>query len=108
MDRSARVHVNVGAEAEAHITRHRSSVEEHLAYLQEQIEALREKMRNTEKELKSGVEKVKNELQSQIDNTQRSLALLEQNLDQVSVGGVPLQLFGVLLVAYGSVTGYLA
>ena len=58
------------------------------------------------KELRKEHQIKSQELRELINNTQRSLALLNDNFSKISVGGITLQIFGVFLIIYGSITSY--
>ncbi len=103
---SSQLNIKTSVLGELTIGKNPETIEGKLEYLQEQIDELKEKYTKSLIELKTENQKNIQRLQEQINNAQSSVALLENNLDKVSAGGVPVQIFGVLLVVYGSITGH--
>jgi hypothetical protein len=85
-----------------------TTLEGKLEYLQDQIDELREKHESSLVELKKENQKHIENLRQQIIKTQGSVTLLEKNLDKISVGGASVQIFGIFLVIYGAIIGYIA
>ena len=47
-------------------------------------------------------------LNAKINETKKALGQIETKLEEVSIGGLRIQLFGVLLIIYGAFTSFLA
>lgn len=47
-------------------------------------------------------------MNAQIQDAKSVLQNLEFKMDEVSTGGIKIQLFGVLLMVYGAIAGYVA
>ena len=82
--------------------------EEHLKYLQQQIEWLKEDLSKEVKyvkELISGIEQCSSK---EISAIHKSIGVVEHKISELSVGGIGLQVFGVLLMIHGAIAGYYA
>jgi hypothetical protein len=47
-------------------------------------------------------------MNAKIQDANSALRNLESKMDEVSTGGIKVQLFGVLLMVYGAIAGYVA
>ena len=92
----------------ATFTRNPTSVEEKIAYLQEQINWVKEELELETKGIKEQIERQSKELRTEIQKTKSVLASIESNMDKFSTGGIKIQLFGISLMIYGAVSGYVA
>lgn len=84
------------------------TIEEKLAYLQTQIDEIKEDIGEQERELNNKITDLETLTVKEFQNSKSELHRLESKIEDVSVGGIQMQLFGVLLMIYGSITGYLA
>ena len=89
-------------------TRNPTSVDEKIAYLQEQIDGLRCELEQESKELNEKIDLHAKKMGEQIQDAKAALQNLELKMDEVSTGGIKIQLFGVLLMVYGAIAGYVA
>lgn len=83
-----------------------TTLEDKLSYLQEQIDELKEKHQKSILSLRQEYEKKLSDISFQIHKTERSINLLRADFENISVGGISLQIFGILLLLYGAITGY--
>lgn len=97
-----------GAKAKLTVGRNPKSVEEKLEYLQEQINEVRRDFEEETKELNQKINANLKEMNTKIEATQTELRTIESKMDEVSVGGIKIQIFGVLLLIYGSISDYFA
>ncbi len=84
-----------------------TTTEEHLAYLQKQINWLEEDQIESFVLLEKKMATIESNNGSDLASIRSSLGLMNNKLTDVSVGGIKLQIFGVILVIYGSVVSYL-
>jgi hypothetical protein len=97
-----------GAKARPKVARKPKSIEEQLEYLQEQINEVRRDFEQETKELNQKIDAYSKEMNTKIETTQTVLRTIESKMDEVSIGGIKVQLFGVLLLIYGSISDYVA
>ena len=79
-----------------------------LTYLQEQINEVKRDLEQESKELNEKIDRQSKEMNAQIQDAKAALHSLESKMDEVSTGGLKVQLFGVLLMVYGAIAGYAA
>jgi hypothetical protein len=94
--------------AKISVTRNPTGVDEKIAYLQEQIDGLRGELELESKELNEKIDIHAKKMGEQIQDAKSALQNLESKMDEVSTGGIKIQLFGVLLIVYGAIAGYVA
>ena len=97
-----------GGKAKITVGRNPQSVDEKIEYLQEQINELKRDLEQESKELNQKIERQSKEMNAQIKDAKSALRNLESKMDEVSTGGIKVQLFGVLLMVYGAIAGYAA
>lgn len=90
------------------VSRNPKTLEEQLDYLQQQISDVRRDLIQEAAELNQKIDDYSREQKSRLGEVQASLKTVESKIDEVSVGGISIQLFGILLLTYGSVADYLA
>ncbi len=100
--------VSIAGSATGSVISTPSSVEERVARLEIELEVVRRELRTAATEAARQLELAKEELGQRLGNTHEQLAQLEKKVDKSAVGGIMLQLFGVLLALYGAVTGVFA
>jgi len=100
--------INIDVAGTGAVERNPNTIDEKIAYLQEQIDDLKAQLHRSAGDISNKMEKQRTELLDQIAGTRTKIACIEENLEQVSIGGVKVQLFGVLLIIYGSLTTYIA
>ena len=83
-----------------------NTTEEHLAYLQEQINWLKEDQKEHLKFFKQRLAKAENKSATDASDLRSSLNSMSNKLAEISIGGIKLQIFGVILMVYGSVVSY--
>ncbi len=90
------------------VGRNPNSIEEKIEYLQDQINEIKHDLEQETKELNEKIDRQSKEMGTQIQETKSALRNLESKMDEVSTGGVKVQLFGVLLMVYGAIADYAA
>jgi len=83
-------------------------MEETLKSLQEQINEIKLDIEYETKELNERIGRLSRKVDSEISEAKSALRKLASNVESVSVGGFKVQLFGVTLIVYGAISGYLA
>ena len=84
------------------------STDEHIAYLQKQIEWLKEDLNDEVNHLKNLISGVEQQSSKEISLIRSSVGVVEHKINELSVGGIGLQVFGVLLMIHGAVASYFA
>lgn len=100
--------VTIGTEAKITVVRNPKNIEEKIEYLQEQINVVKRDLEQTQKELNEKINRQSKEIIIQNQEVKSVLRNFESKMDKVSVGGIKAQLFGVLLMLYGAIAGYMA
>ncbi|MEI7997824.1 MAG: hypothetical protein WCH01_23320 [Methylococcaceae bacterium] len=98
----------LGGKAKISVGCNLQSIEEKIEYLQEQINELKCDLEQESKELNEKIDRQSKEINAQIQDAKATLRSLESKMDEVSTGGIKVQLFGVLLMVYGAIAGYMA
>jgi hypothetical protein len=101
------VHAVTSGEARLTVVRKPKSVKEKIEYLQAQIIEVKERFEELSKKLNEKVDRQSKEMRAQIQETKSLLRRIETKMEEVSIGGIKVQLFGVLLIVYGSISDYL-
>jgi hypothetical protein len=83
-------------------------IDEKIEYLQEQINELKKNVEQESKKLNEKIERQSEEINTQIQVAKSTLRNLESKINEISIGGIKVQLFGVLLMVYGAIAGYVA
>jgi hypothetical protein len=94
--------------AKATVSRNPISIEEKLEYLQDQIDTIKRDIELESKELNAKIDRCSNELNIKIQDTKLALEKIDSKIKEVSIGGISEQIFGVLLMVYGAISGYFA
>jgi len=108
------IHANTGritigtGEVKARVIRHPKTVDEKLEYLQEQVDGLRKELDARSAKIYKSIEKSTKTLNERTDKAQSAIDSMGTKIEEVSIGGLKIQLFGILLLIYGSITGYIA
>ncbi len=97
-----------GGKAKATVVRNPKFIEEKIEYLQEQINEVRVELEREAKELTAITDRLSHAISAQTQETTSALRTIETKIDNVSIGNIEYQLFGVFLIIYGSVSGYFA
>lgn len=90
------------------VVRNPQSIEEKIKYLQEQINEIKRDFEQETKDLNDKIDRQAKELSVKIQETNSALRNFESKMDEVTTGGIKPQLFGVLLMIYGAISGYAA
>ncbi len=90
------------------VSRNPNNIEEKIEYLQYQIDEIRSEFEQGCNELNEKIDRQSKEIGAQIQEWKFTLQTLESKVSEVSAGGVLVQLFGVLLMVYGAIAGYMA
>ncbi|MEQ8689532.1 MAG: hypothetical protein RIC89_01675 [Pseudomonadales bacterium] len=101
-------HMVTGGKVRLSVGRNPKTVEEKLSYLQEQIDEIRRDFQEDFAEVKALIDTKTNQLSDRISSVQTSVNELESTVTKISVGGVKIQLLGVMLLFYGAITSYVA
>ena len=96
------------ATAKASASRNPTSIEEKLEYLQDQIDTIKRDMELETKKLDTKIDRKSNELNIKIQDTNLALEKVDSKIKEVSISGISEQIFGVLLMIYGAISGYVA
>lgn len=96
----------LGGKVRLTVGRNPKSVEEQLGYLQEQINEIRKDLQEDISELSTRIQQHMEATDSLVNRLGQSIGQIDSKVAAVSVGGIKTQLFGVLLVIYGSITAY--
>jgi hypothetical protein len=91
--------------ARIELTKPPESIEELYRYTQEQISLLRKDLKSERRNRDEALNKITNEWSSKHTVLNKSISEINEQLKSVAIGGVKLQVFGVLLVTYGSYVG---
>ena len=79
-----------------------------MAYLQEQIDMLTKRVKANNNKVQKKIESVNKELTGKLDKASRSVSDIQNKLEIYAIGGLKVQIFGVLLIIYGAIAGYAA
>ncbi len=90
------------------VTRNPQNIEEHFTYLQEQINSISTELEQSIEELNEKYTKVSNLVNTQTNENKTLIKKIESQIEDVSIGGLKIQLSGILLVFYGAISGYIA
>lgn len=85
-----------------------NTISEKIDYLQEQIDDLKSEYGHNIKELHKKIDGIYKEIGKKINQTNATVRAIEAKMEIVSVGDVKIQLFGVFLIIYGAISGYMA
>lgn len=94
--------------AKMSLARRPKNIDEQIEYLQEQIEELKKDIIETKMELKKEIDSYSNAFRKEVEETKSALGKLEFKIKDSSITGLKIQLFGVLLMLYGSFCGFLS
>lgn len=95
-----------GGEIKLSVNRSPKNIDEKLQYLQEQIDNMKREFEDEIREIRDKENKENEEFRLQLTETKLSLSNIEKQMDEVSLGGVKIQIFGIFLMIYGGVAGY--
>ena len=99
------VGANCSASIEVAVTQNPKTIEDTLKYLQKQIT---ENKIDTERRIKSLDKTINQKIGSNQNETKSALLEIETKMEKVSIGGIKVQIFGILLMVYGAITSYIA
>ena len=77
-------------------------------YLQDQIGDLKREVDDINAEWRRRINSVSENMGKKINQANEAVKDIEKKVERASVGSIKIQVFGVLLMIYGSVSGYLA
>ncbi len=97
-----------GGKVKATVSRNPKSVEEKLEYLQEQINEVKRDLLEESKVLNDKIDRESNKLNYKIQEANLALQKTDSKIKEVAIGGIKIQIFGILLMFYGAVSGFLA
>lgn len=89
-------------------TRNPATVTERLDYLQEQIDQVQDEFRNEISDLVGKFNQRTQKVDQKIGSLSKSISKVESTIEDVSVGGIKIQIFGFLLLIHGGIAGYIA
>jgi len=92
--------------AEASVTRKPKTIEEQIAYLQEQLGDLRRDTQEGLRKANAKIDLLAQETSAKIEETSQDLRKLRETFEESTTSGVTEQIFGALLVIYGSIAAY--
>jgi len=94
--------------AKLRVKRNPNTVEEKLDYLQAQIDEVRREFESDLQEVERKIDKTAENMRNEIRALKQRSNTIENKIKQVSVGSLKVQVLGVSLMIYGSVSGYIA
>lgn len=94
-----------GHPARIELTKTPESIEELYKYTRDQISLLRKDIKEERKSRDEALNKVTEDWSSKHEAMNKSVTEINEQLKAVAIGGFKLQMFGVLLVIYGSYVG---
>lgn len=108
LDIQGSMHAVTTSNADVTVGRNPQTIEEKIDYLQEQITDLQKDLKDKAKSLDDKIKKETEALKKQIQEIKNEVGKVKQQIEEVSIGGIKIQFFGVMLILYGSITGYAA
>lgn len=102
------IHVHTSSNASLSVNRNPKTIDEKIDWLQEQINELKKSVATKENVIIEKMESLSKEMTEGINETKNEIGHVKKQIEDVSVGGVKVQIFGVLLIIYGSVSGFIA
>lgn len=84
------------------LTKQPESIEELYKYTQEQVYLLRKDLQSERRSRDEALSKMANEWSSKHSTINENISEINYQLKAIAIGGIKLQMFGVLLVIYGS------
>lgn len=96
------------AKGKGSVGRNPKSIEEKIEYLQEQINWVKRDLEQETKEINEKIDRESSEMKIQIQETKSALQNIGAKMDEISVGSLDVQLFGIFLMIYGAISGYVA
>jgi len=100
--------VAFGMKAKVTVRRNPETIDKKLEYLQEQIDDLKRDLEEKAKELRERLERELAAVRADVSKNRQDLGRIESTIEEVSIGGLKPQIFGVLLMLYGAFSGYVA
>jgi len=97
-----------GGKVKLRVTRNPKTLDEKIEYLQEQLNEVRREVETETTELHKKIDTRAEAIDARLNDTQETIKNIETKIEEVSIGGIKIQIFGLLLVVYGSITGYIA
>ena len=85
-----------------------NTIEEKIAHLQSQIGWLKEDLDDEIGNVKKIIQSAEERANKSISEIKQKIGVVESKVTELSIGGLKTQLFGVLLMIYGSVVSYYA
>ena len=101
-------HAVMSSNADLTTGRNPQTIEEKINYLQEQITNLQRDLKDKTKSLNDKINKETDALKKKIHEILTDIGKVKKQIEDVSIGGIKVQFFGVILIIYGSITGYIA
>lgn len=90
------------------VGRNPKSIEEKIEFLQEQINEVKRDIEQESRDINEKIDRYSKEMNIKIQETKSTILNIETKMEEVSIGGIKAQFFGVLLMIYGSISGYVA
>jgi len=84
------------------------TLEGKVEYLQKQIEWLKEDLNDEVKHLKEIQNNSEKRVNEEISKLNGKVGVIDTKMNKVSLGGVKIQFFGIMLMVHGSISSYLA
>jgi len=94
------------ANIKANVVRNPKTIDEKIDYLQEQIEKIKKELNQNVDELRKAINNLSKYFNEKFHKTNVTLNEIEKKVEEVSVGGIKIQVFGVFLLIYGAISGY--
>lgn len=84
------------------------TIEEKISHLQTQIDWMKEDLEKQKESLQQSISKLKKASFKEIDIIKSQLLTLEGDFEEISIGGIKLQVMGVFFIVHGSFSSYIA
>lgn len=109
---TSNVHVPANAQNSVSIDKkvilNHKNIDEKLKCLQNEVNELKNVIERQRKYLSDKIDKIHRDLNNSVAETNVGLLEIKSQVAEVSIGGIKVQLFGVLLMVYGSIVGYIS
>jgi len=84
------------------------TIEEKISHLQTQIDWVNEDLEKQKESFQQSIHKLKKSSFEEINNIKSQILSLEGDFEEMSVGGIKLQIMGVFFIVHGSISSYIA
>lgn len=100
--------ISLSGSAKVKLTKAPQTIQEEIQYLKDEIADIRYEVRETLADLKKTIDQNHKDIHERTATLSKSLNETKDKIARVSVGGVKIQFFGILLLIYGAICGYIS